>query len=150
MGKAVTTFYKRLASFLSSEPRVSMTILATLWPSAAETDLPCSVWFRLSVWRSSISLRIVPKRKPIKCFHLGSHSNYSRLHVHEIEHSTFTPLVLSTTRGMGKATTMHLLQKTHFLPLRQKGRELQSNYGLAEMMPEFRFIAVLNYVHHRC
>ena len=32
--------------------------------------------------------------------------------VREIEHGTFTPLVLSTTGGMRKAATIHLLQKT--------------------------------------
>ena len=67
--------------------------------------------------------------------------------VHEIEQGNFTPLVFSTTGDMGKAATTY---KTRFLPLRQKGRELQSNYGLTEISPEFCFIAVLNYVHQRC
>ena len=44
----------------------------------------------------------------------------------------------------------HLLQKTHFLPRSQKGWELQSNNGLAEQLPEFCFIVVLNYAHQRC
>ena len=71
--------------------------------------------------------------------------------VREIEHSTFTPLVLSTTGGMEKAATTFYKKLASFLSDKwDKIPELQSHYGLVEMSPEFCSIASLNYVHQRC
>ena len=68
------------------------------------------------------------------------HEQLKRIHydqrVREIEHGTFTPLVLYLPpEAWGKQQLP--LTKTCFLSLRQMGCELQSQYRLAEMSSEF-------------
>ena len=87
----------------------------------------------------------LPCKPPIKNKQL-KRRHYDQC-VRKIEHSTFTPLVLSTIGGIGKAATTFYKR---LASSQTKGTRITVKLWLAEMSPEFCFIAVLNYVHQRC
>ena len=71
--------------------RVWMIILATCWPSAVVNDLSCKVFPRLSMCRSTISPRVIPKRKSVSLVSrlslsfLYTHANILHWHIEERE-----------------------------------------------------------------
>ena len=70
--------------------------------------------------------------------------------VREVEHASFTPLVMSLTGSLGTAASIYHLQVSGFLPFWQVGPTVQPYDGLVEVSPLFLPAAVVHNVHQRC
>ena len=69
--------------------------------------------------------------------------------VREVEHSTFTPLVMSTTGEMGRAATTFFKRLYSFLVEREEEGLLQQDHGLDSPLLEFCPSESLYHVDHR-